>query len=86
MGTYVKNGNSCIGCNLLEEFPGECNGCNNLKDQVELIEVSADLKEALKLSQEYYHNSLEEIKKLKKQLSQLESHMGLPDLKLKGGE
>ena len=70
MGTYVKNGNSCIGCSCLDGFPDYCIDCNNLKSKVELIKTSSslegDLKKALKLSQEYYHNSLEEIKELRK--------------------
>ncbi len=47
MGTYVKDGNSCIGCTLLEEFPGECNGCHNLKSEVDLIQmlIEKDLPE-----------------------------------------
>ena len=34
MGEYVKNGNSCIGCECLPDFPNKCHGCNNLKDEV----------------------------------------------------
>lgn len=44
MGTYVKDGNSCIGCSLLNEFPGECGSCNNLKSQVELIQIHSKLE------------------------------------------
>ena len=47
MGTYVKDGNSCIGCQLLEEFPDKCAGCSNLKSNVELIkEVAIKTKPA----------------------------------------
>jgi len=61
--TYVKDGNSCIGCNCA--LPDDCSGCNNLKSQVELIKIGSDLEEVLRLSQEYYLNSLEKIKELK---------------------
>ena len=60
MGTYVENGNSCIGCSLVEEFPGECNGCHNLKSEIDLILIASDkdaqikkLHDALKLSQSF---------------------------------
>lgn len=31
MGTYVKNGNSCIGCHATGIFPDGCLSCANLK-------------------------------------------------------
>jgi len=44
MGTYVKDGNSCIGCESANSFPDECGGCNNLKSQIELIKLGSKLK------------------------------------------
>jgi hypothetical protein len=42
MGKYVKNGNSCIGCKDLELFPYNCCGCQNLKDNCNLISESIE--------------------------------------------
>ncbi len=39
MGTFVKDGNSCIGCSCLDDFPYECTGCNNLKPKEEFNEA-----------------------------------------------
>ena len=41
MGTFVKDGNECIGCCILEEFPDKCDGCSNLKNAVTLIKEFA---------------------------------------------
>ncbi len=48
MGTYVKNGNSCIGCLLLEGFPERCGGCRNLKSKAELMKIVALRDEEIK--------------------------------------
>ena len=57
MGTYVKDGNSCIGCSC--EFPDECGSCNNLKSQIDLIWLHSNLQE--------------ENKKLKEDLKEIKS-------------
>jgi len=41
MGTYVKDGNSCIGCDFLEEFPELCKKCDNLKSAITLIKEAS---------------------------------------------
>lgn len=43
----VKNGNSCIGCQKIGEFPIGCEGCGNLitndsKSAVDAIVIKAD--------------------------------------------
>ena len=59
MGTYVKDGNSCIGCSLLEDFPNECTRCNNLKSKIELIKMSTEYQ----IDSLRYRKSLENILK-----------------------
>ena len=43
MGTFVHDGNSCIGCTLSGSFPIECDGCQNLRDKSELILIALSL-------------------------------------------
>ena len=39
MGTYVKDGNSCIGCETVKSFPNGCFGCHNLKSNYEILTI-----------------------------------------------
>lgn len=43
MGTMVKNGNGCIGCSLLPDFPRLCDHCGNFLGQVTERRVTLDL-------------------------------------------
>ena len=53
MGTYVKDGNQCIGCECLPEFPDLCTECTNLKPDVELVRVAEAMRHVLKEADEY---------------------------------
>ena len=57
MGTYVKDGNSCIGCGSLLDFPDNCYNCKNLKSNIEIIKVIKDQK--LKSSNNKYETALQ---------------------------
>ena len=63
MGTYVKDGNSCIGCGSLLDFPYNCYNCKNLKSNIEIIKVIKDQK--LKSSNSKYAKCNHDYVKLK---------------------
>ena len=52
MGRFVKDGNSCGGCELLGEFPDKCLGCSNLKSAVVLIKEMSKEKQAQEVTVE----------------------------------
>ena len=39
MGTYVKDGNSCIGCEAVKSFPDGCCDCPNLKSNYAILTI-----------------------------------------------
>lgn len=54
MGTWVIDGNSCIGCQCLPEFPVKCAKCKNLKTKIGLIMRGSDFQDKLtELEKEY---------------------------------
>ena len=48
MSNLVKNGNACIGCNLLEEFPCKCGACGNFKSRLELVDIIKTLTDTIR--------------------------------------
>jgi predicted amidophosphoribosyltransferase len=48
MGSIVYDGNNCIGCNLLSDFPNKCCGCKNLLSQVELVALCEERAREIK--------------------------------------
>ena len=42
MGTHLKDGDICISCKNLENFPNKCGDCNNLKPTCAICGLPSD--------------------------------------------
>ena len=60
MGAYVHDGNSCIGCQRLGDFPKRCNACQNLKTLPEIVDQACR-------AERYYENKIVELEKAHKE-------------------